>query len=210
MKILIVDDHDIVRFGLQQLLAQAFPNLECAEANTGQSALDQIEDTRWDVVVLDLTLPDLHGLEVLKRIKIVRPALPVIVLSFHSAEHFAMRAYRNGASAYLAKDSVTEELVAAIKQVVDGRKYVSPSFAEKIADRLGRPLDEPPPHDRLTDRELEVLSLLAKGKTPSEIAGRLILSVKTVSAYRSRILEKLHLTTTAELIRYALDHNLIE
>ncbi len=209
MKILVADDHDIVRLGLRQLLDQAFPNLEFHEVATGRGALEKVEGGEWDVVILDLNLPDLHGLEVLKRMKMVRPALPVIILSFHSVELFAVRAYASGASAYLAKDTVTEELVMAVKQVIAGRKYVSPVFSQQIADRLGRPV-EGPPHERLTDREMEILCLLAKGKTPSEIANQLFLSVKTVSTHRSRILEKLHLTKTPELMKYALDYKLIE
>jgi len=209
MKILVADDHDIVRLGLHQLLAQAFPNLEFDEAATGRGVLEKIEGRGWDAVILDLNLPDIHGLEVLKRIKVVRPALPVIILSFHPVELFGLRAYKSGASAYLAKDTVTEELVMAIKCVVDGRKYVSPAFSQQIADRLGQPV-EGLSHDRLSDREMEVLCLLAKGKTPTEIAEQLFLSVKTISTYRSRILEKLHLSTTPELMKYAFDYKLIE
>ena len=166
MKTLIVDDHDIVRLGLHQLLVQAFPNLEFDEAKTGRGALEKVEEREWDVVILDLNLPDLHGLEVLKRVKLVRPAMPVIILSLYPVEQFAQRAYKSGASAYLAKDTVTEELVVAINHVVGGRMYVSQVFSEQIADRLGRPLEELP-HDRLSDRELEIMCLLAKGKTPT-------------------------------------------
>lgn len=210
MKILVADDHDIIRFGLQQLLEQAFPSLEFAEAATGQGVLDKIADKKWDVVILDLILPDIHGLDVLKQIKLVRPALPVIIFSFYPAELYGRRAYKSGASAYLDKQSVTKELIIAINQVVDGRKYVSPAFSEQIADQLERPVDEPPAHVRLSDRELEILCLLAKGQTPSEIAERLLLSVKTVSTYRKRVLEKLHLTTTPALMKYAFDYKLIE
>jgi len=210
MKILVVDDHDIIRLGLEQLLAQEFSGLHFSEAATGQETLDKVAKGNWDVVILDLNLPDIHGLDVLKQIKLARPALPVIILSFYPAELYGKRAYNSGASAYLVKESVTEELVGAIKQVVDGRKYVSPAFSEHISDRLGRPLGEPPLHDRLSDRELEVLNLLAKGQTPAEIATRLLLSVKTISTYRKRILEKLELTTTPALMKYALDNKLIE
>jgi len=209
MNILVVDDHDIVRLGLRQLLDQAFPGLEFDEAKTGRGALEKVEVREWDVVILDLNLPDLHGLEVLKRVKLVRPVMTVIILSLYPVEQFAKRAYKSGASAYLAKDTVTEELIVAVKQVVGGRTYVSPAFSEQIAEQLSRPMEEFP-HERLSDRELEIMCLLAKGKTPTEVAGQLFISVKTVSTHRSRILEKLHLTTTPELMKYALDHDLLE
>ncbi len=209
MKILVADDHDIVRLGLQQLLSQAFSDLDFDEVGTGRGAVDKVKEGAWDAVILDLNLPDLPGLDVLKQMKQVRPTLPVIILSLHPVEQFAMRAYQGGASAYLAKDSVTEELIKAVRQVVDGGKYVSQAFSKQLADRLGQSW-EGVPHDRLSDRELEIFCLLGKGKTPTEIADGLFISPKTVSTHRSRILEKLHLTTTRELMKYALDYRLIE
>ena len=141
--------------------------------------------------------------------KMVRPTLPIIILSLHPVEQFAMRAYQGGASAYLAKDSVTEELIIAVREVVNGGKYVSAAFSKQLADRLGQSW-EGAPHDSLSDRELEIFCLLAKGKTPTDIADHLFISPKTVSTHRSRILEKLHLATTPELMKYALDNKLIE
>jgi len=209
VKILVADDHDIVRLGLQQLLSQEFSDLDFEEVGTGREAVGKVEERAWDAVILDLNLPDLPGLDVLKRIKKIRPTLPVIILSLHPVEQFAMRAYQGGASAYLAKDFVTGELIKAVRQVVAGGKYVSQAFSTQLADRLGQSW-EGAPHDRLSDRELEIFCQLAKGKTPTEIADRLFISPKTVSTHRTRILEKLHLTTTLELMKYALDNKLIE
>jgi len=209
VKILVADDHYIVRLGLQQLLSQAFPNLDFEEVATGRGAVEKVEERSWAVVILDLNLPDLHGLEVLKRMKTVRPVLPVIILTLHPVEQFAMRAYQGGASAYLAKDTVKEELIIAIKHVLDGRKYVSQAFSKQLADRLGQPW-EGAPHERLSDREMKIFCLLSKGKTPSEIAAHLFISPKTVSTHRSRILGKLCLTTTLELMKYALEYKFIE
>ena len=152
MKILVADDHDIVRLGLQQLLSQAFSHLDFEEVETGRGAVAKVEEKEWDAVILDLNLPDLHGLEVLKRMKMVRPTLPIIILSLHPVEQFAMRAYQGGASAYLAKDSVTEELIIAVREVVNGGKYVSAAFSKQLADRLGQSW-EGAPHDSLSVTE---------------------------------------------------------
>ena len=139
VKILVADDHDIVRLSLQKLLSQAFPNLDLEDVATGGEAVEKVKERAWDTVILDLNLPDLHGLDVLKRIKIVRPTLPVIILSLYPVEQFAMRAYKGGASAYLTKDAVGEELITAIKQVVDGRTYFSQAFSKHLADQLEKP-----------------------------------------------------------------------
>jgi len=209
VKILVADDHDIVRLGLQQLLSKAFSNLDFEEVATGRGAVEKVEEQAWDIVILDLNLPDLHGLDALKRMKLIRPTVPVIILSLHPVEQFAMRAYKSGASAYLAKDTVTKELIIAIHQVVAGRKYVSLEFSQQLADRLGQPW-EGALHERLSDREMGILCLLSKGHSPSEIAEHLFISPKTVSTHRARILEKLRLATTPELMKYALEYKLIE
>jgi two-component system, NarL family, invasion response regulator UvrY len=207
LKILLVDDHAIVRVGLRQMLFDAFQQLEVTEAGTGQEALSKVQQTAWDLVILDINLPDTNGLDVLKKLKTLRPALPVVVLSFHPEEQYAVRALKSGASAYVTKDTAPQELDTAIKTVLAGRQYVTPSLAQRLeampAQSAGKPL-----HTLLSDRELQVLSMIGAGKSVTEIAGALDLSVKTVSTYRMRLLSKLQLKTTSALIRYALTHHL--
>lgn len=207
MKILLVDDHAVVRVGLKQMLADAFDQVEIIETGTGQEALVKVQESNWDLAVLDINLPDTNGLDVLKKVKALRHALPVIVLSFHPEEQYAVRALKGGASAYVTKDSAPEELVTAIKTVLAGRQYVTPSLAERLQSApthvTGKPL-----HSLLSDRELQVLSMIGNGKSVTEIAEALNLSVKTVSTYRMRLLSKLQLKTTAALIRYALTQHL--
>lgn len=207
MRFLLVDDHAIVRVGLKQTLADSFERLEVMEAGTGQEAIQKIQDSAWDLVVLDINLPDTNGLDVLKRLKAIRPSLPIVVLSFHPEEQYALRALRSGAAAYVTKDSAPQELATAVKTVLAGRRYVTPSLAERMettpVQAAGKPL-----HALLSDRELEVLSMIGSGKSVTEIAAGLDLSVKTVSTYRMRLLSKLQLKTTSALIRYALTHEL--
>ncbi|MFO0707074.1 MAG: response regulator transcription factor [Nitrospira sp.] len=207
-RILVADDHPIVRQGLCKILQDAFAPVTIGEAETGQSVLEQVRGRAWDIVVLDVNLPDKNGLEVLKEIKVARPGQAVLMISFLGMEQYAVRALKAGASGYLAKDTAIDEIVAALKKIFQGGRYVSAALAEHLADGLGSKQVEYA-HERLSDREYEVLRLLASGKTVSDIAESLCLSVKTISTYRSRLLEKLQLTTTAELIRYALDHKLV-
>jgi DNA-binding NarL/FixJ family response regulator len=207
LKILLVDDHAIVRVGLKQMLVDAFQQLEVTEVGTGQEALTKVQQTAWDLVVLDINLPDTNGLDVLKKLKTLRAALPVVVLSFHPEEQYAVRALKSGASAYVTKDTAPQELDTAIKTVLAGRQYVTPSLAQRLeampVQSAGKPL-----HTLLSDRELQVLSMIGSGKSVTEIATALELSVKTVSTYRMRLLSKLQLKTTSALIRYALTHHL--
>ena len=207
MNILLVDDHAIVRVGLKQMLADAFERIEITEVGTGQEALAKAQASSWDLVVLDINLPDTNGLDVLKKLKAIQATLPVVVLSFHPEEQYAVRALKGGASAYVTKDSAPQELAAAIKTVLDGRQYVTPSLAERLEamplQAAGKPL-----HTLLSDRELQVLSMIGSGKSVTEIALALELSVKTVSTYRMRLLSKLQLKTTSALIRYVLTHHL--
>jgi DNA-binding NarL/FixJ family response regulator len=209
MKVLIADDHAIVREGLKQIILDTFGDGTIRQAGTGQAALEAVRAEPWDLLILDLNMPDKDGLEVLKDALALRPRLLVIVLSFHPEDQYAVRAFRAGARAYLSKETAPDQLVAAIKTVLAGRKYVSAALAERLVGDLtgeaGRAL-----HEALSDRELQVLRLLGSGKTVSEIADQICLSVKTVSTYRARLLEKLRLTTTAQLIRYALHHKLVE
>jgi two-component system, NarL family, invasion response regulator UvrY len=207
MKILLVDDHAIVRVGLRQMLTDAFDRLDVTEVGTGQEALTKAQESSWDLVILDINLPDTNGLDVLKKLKALCASLPVVVLSFHPEEQYAVRAMKGGASAYVTKDTAPQELATAVKTVLSGRQYVTPSLAERLesmpAQAAGKAL-----HTLLSDRELQVLSMIGAGKSVTEIATALDLSVKTVSTYRMRLLSKLQLKTTSALIRYALTHHL--
>ncbi len=208
ISVLIADDHNIVRQGLKQILSNDAQMSVVAEADNGHEVLQELERTKVDVLILDITMPGKNGLDVLKEVKRKYPALPVLVLSMHPEDQFAIRILRAGAAGYITKESAPEELVEALRKVCAGGKYVSPQLAEKLAvfieDDTARA-----PHERLSDREFEILRMLAMGKTVTEVADELLLSVKTVSTYRSRVLEKMKMTTNAELTRYALQSGLI-
>jgi len=207
MKILIVDDHAVIHHGLRRILADEFEGATFGEARHSQEALDLVCRESWDVVILDMGLPGRGGLDVLKQIRAERPKLPVIIFSMHPEEQFAIRALKAGASGYLAKESAPDQMVEAIRKVLSGGKYVSVALAEKLATDLARD-SSLQPYEILSDREFEILRMIAAGKTTTAIADQLSLSVKTVSTYRTRILEKLQLKTGSELIRYAVDHGL--
>lgn len=208
MRILITDDHAVVRQGLKQILAEEFKRAEFGEAANVQEAIDKVWKEPWDVVVLDITMPGRSGLEVLKEIKKSRPKLPVLMLSMHPEDQFAVRLLKIGASGYMTKESAPQELVGAVKKVVAGGRYVSPALAEKMASYLAVDV-QTPPHERLSDREFLVLRLIASGKTPTAIAKELGLSVKTISTYRTRILEKMTMSNNAELTHYAIQNQLV-
>jgi len=208
LKILLADDHAIMRKGLKDVLVEGLDQVEVGEAATGQDALEAVRKQAWDAVVLDINLPDKNGIEVLKEMKALRPAMPVVVLSLHPEDQYAVRMLKAGAAGYLTKESAPELLVSAVRKALAGGTYVSVALAEQLAAGLGTPSTEP--LATLSDREMEVLCLIAAGKTPTDIADTLSLSVKTISTYRARLLDKLTLKTTAELIRYALDHKLVE
>jgi DNA-binding NarL/FixJ family response regulator len=209
MRVLICDDHPIVRKGLSEILQQEGPAVTVGEARSAEEALDLARKQSWDAAVLDITMPGRSGLELLKQLREERPNFPVLVLSVHPAEQYALRVLRAGAAGYLTKESAPEELVTALRRIVRGGRYISPSVGETLAADLGRPADELP-HQTLSDREFEILRLVASGKRPSEIAEELHLSVKTVSTYRARVLQKLKLRTTAQLMRYAIKHGLVD
>lgn len=209
MKILIIDDHLVVRRGLKQILADEFPGCVFGEAATAAEALSRVLREKWDIVLLDLNLPGRSGLDALGDIKRARRRLPVLVLSMYPEAEFAVRVLRAGAAGYLTKQSAAEELVAAIKKAVAGGRYITAALAEKLAMDLGQ-AGERPPHESLSDREYQTMALLAAGRTVKEIAATLALSVKTVSTYRTRVLEKLHVKGTVELARYALQHHLVD
>ena len=209
MRILIADDHAIVRRGLMEILADAIPGACFSEAGRGDEILSSLAWSETSLVVLDINMPGRSGLDVLRDIKRMYPRLPVIVLSMQPEDQYAFRCLRAGAAAYINKSSAPEELALATKKILGGGRYISPQFAEKLIDRIdesgGKPL-----HDSLSDREYEVMRMIASGTTLTEIAETLHLSVKTVSTYRARILEKMKMTTNAELVRYTLKHELID
>jgi two-component system, NarL family, invasion response regulator UvrY len=208
MNMLIVDDHAIVRLGLKRLVAEAYPYAKLEEAATGKDALALLDRVRWDLVILDVNLPDQSGIELLKVMKARQAALPVIMLSLHPEEQYALRALKSGASAYLTKERAPEELETAIKQVLAGRKFITATLAERLATVAFSPADQLP-HERLSDREFQVLCAIGQGKTVSSIAFDLALSVKTVSTYRTRLLDKLDMKNNTDLIRYTLEHTLV-
>lgn len=207
MRILCVDDHAIFRQGVKQILAQYDRQVKIGEAATAESAMQLARESRWDAVILDLSLPDRSGLQVLTELKREQPELPVIVLSMHAEDEYAIRALRIGASGYVTKESAPEELVAALQKVMRGGRYMTPTLAEKIAFAYASPAAQAP-HHALSERELEVLQLIGAGKSLKEIAAQLSLSVKSVSTYRARLLEKMTMSTNADLIRYVVENNL--
>jgi len=209
VKILLIADHEVVRRGVKQILEEHFLYVEVGEANTGAKGIAAVRKEPWDLVIVDISLPGQSGLELLGELHSTAPQLPLMILSLHSEEQYAVRALRAGAMAYLTKNTAPEELARAVKQVLSGKKYVPASIEKRLAGTLGKS-PTGPEHHTLSKRELEVLVLLAQGQSIKHIAQSLILSIKTVSTYRARLLDKLQLTTTAELIRYALDHHLVE
>ena len=209
MKILIVDDHPLMRQGLRQLLADELAKAEVAEASNASEALELVGRKKWDVVVLDINMPGRSGFEVLQELKQRHPKLPVLVLTAYPEDQLAVRALEAGAAGYVTKQAASEELVAALRKVLAGGSYISASLAEKIAGRMRRGL-ETAPHEKLSPREFEVMVKLAGGRSLKEIADELSLSVKTVSTFRSRVMEKLGLQNNVELAHYAVERGLLE
>ncbi len=209
IRILIADDHPMFREGLRRILAGC-PDINVAdEASNGQEVFEKVWNNEYDMVLLDIAMPGTPGLEVLKRLKNEKPKLPVLVLSMYPEEQYAVRVIKAGASGYLTKESASEELITAIRRISGGRKYITSSIAERLADDV-EPTAEKPLHDTLSDREFEVFRMIAAGKTTTQMAEELFLSVKTISTYRSRILEKMQMKTNAELIHYAIKHNMFD
>jgi DNA-binding NarL/FixJ family response regulator len=207
-RFLIADDHTVVRKGLTQILLEAFPSAVIEEVTDAESLLKKVFAQSWDVVISDISMPGRSGLEVLQQIKQQYPKLPVLMLSVHPEDQYALRVLKSGASGYLNKDSAPEQLVAAVNRVMLGKKYITPNIAEKLANSLDQDLDKLS-HEYLSDREFEVLKLIAAGQAVSDIASRLSLSVTTISTYRSRIMSKMGLKTNAELILYAIENKLV-
>lgn len=207
-RILVADDHAIFRRGLRETLRGEFPKASFGEARTAEEALENVREKDWDIVVLDISMPGRSGLEILREVKTLRPEMPILILSMYPEEQFARRALRAGASGYLTKESVPEELTEAVRKVLHGGRYVSMGLAERLASDLGRRSDAPL-HERLSDREFQVLRMIASGLTVKHIAEKLEVSVKTVSTYRARVLLKTGLRSTADLVRYAVQSGLV-
>jgi DNA-binding NarL/FixJ family response regulator len=209
ISILIADDHAILRRGLKEILADELEGARLDEAGNAQEVLAQLQSRTWDLVILDITMPGRSGLDLLRDLQQLRPKLPVLVLSMHPENQYAKRVLRAGAAGYMNKETAPKELVKAVRKVLAGGRYVSAELAEKLAADLSADAARLP-HERLSDREFEVLRMIASGKTASQIAEELHLSVTTVSTYRARILEKMGMTNNAELMRYALDNRLVD
>jgi two-component system, NarL family, invasion response regulator UvrY len=209
IKVLIADDHAILRRGLKEILVRELEVVTCGEAEDAQQVLTEVENQTWDLVILDISMPGRSGLDLLSDLQRTHPKLPVLVLSMHAEDQYGKRVLKAGASGYMNKESAPEELIKAIQKVLAGGCYVSPTLAEELALALhsdaGRPV-----HEILSSREFEILRMIASGKTVTQIASELHLSATTVSTYRTRILGKLNLATTAELIRYALQTHLVD
>jgi two-component system invasion response regulator UvrY len=209
LSILIVDDHAIIRRGLRQLLADAFPQATFGEANNAGEALERVAAQRWDVALLDITMPGQSGLDILKQVVTAHPNTAVLVLSMHPEDQYAVRVLKSGAAGYITKNTASEEVVTAVKKVLAGGRYVSAALAETLAAGLNTPA-EGPRHGALSDREYQVLRMIGMGKSVKEIGFELSLSVKTVSTYRTRIMEKMKLKTNADIIRYAVHEKLVD
>jgi len=209
IRALIADDHAVVRRGLKELLTDSHKISVGAEVGTAREALEQVRAGRWDVVILDINLPDRNGLDLLRDLKREHPDLPVLILTVSPEDQFAIRALRAGAAGYLTKASAPAQLVDAVEKVVQGGRYVSPAVAERLAVFIGSESDCAP-HETLSDREYQVTRMIASGKTVSQIAGEMNLSVKTISTYRARVLDKMGMRTNAELTSYAVRNQLVD
>lgn len=209
IKILIADDHAIVREGLKQIISENPDMVVAAEAGNGAEVMEKVSENNFDVVLLDISMPGKSGLDVLRQLKSEKPKLPVLMLSVHPEEQYAMRALRAGASGYLTKESAPDELISAVRRIAQGRKYVSLSLAERLAFELGIDFKKER-HEVLSDREYQVMCMIASGKTTKEIAEELSLGIQTVGTYRNRILEKMRMKNIAEVIHYAVKRGLVD
>ncbi|HRD58517.1 MAG TPA: response regulator transcription factor [Ferruginibacter sp.] len=208
IRVLIADDHSVVRRGLKQILLEGFPTALVEEVPDSEELVKKVMQNEWDVVISDLSMPGRSGLEALQQIKQLNAKLPVLILSIHPEEQYAIRVLKAGASGYLSKDSAPDELVNAVQRVLLGKKYITDTIAEKLASVLDQDSDKAA-HENLSDREFSVLKMLAAGKSVSEIADSLFLSVTTVSTYRSRIMAKMNMKSNADLTLYAVEHKLL-
>lgn len=209
IKILIADDHAIVRRGLKEIISETPDMLVAAEAESGCAAIQKVEENNYDVILLDISMPGKNGLDILKQIKRKNPKLPILMLSVHPEEQYAVRSFRAGASGYLTKGSAPDELIAAIRKISKGGKFVNASLAERLVYEL-EPNNDKPRHQMLSDREYQVMCMFASGKTLKETAEELALSIQTISTYKTRILDKMGMHSIAEVIRYAVQYGLVE
>jgi len=208
LKFLLADDHAIVRRGVRQLLEEAWPAAVFGEAATAQQALEHVWKEPWSVALLDITMPGRSGLDIIRELKDAQPKMPVLVLSMHAEEQFALRVFKSGASGYVTKDTLLEDLTRAVEKVLSGGRYLSASLAEKLAGVLAGA--DQVPHERLSDREFQIMLLLARGMALKEIGTQLALSVNTISTYRLRMLEKMKMLSNADLVQYSIQHGLID
>ncbi len=208
IRLLVADDHKLVRDGLKQILSAAADIEVTAEAANGDQTLALVKANDYDAALLDMSMPGVAGIELIKRLKLEKPKLRILVLSMHGEQQYAARALKAGASGYLTKDSASDQLLRAIRKIASGGVYITEAAAATLVSGAG--MSDSPPHTQLSDREFEIFGLLAAGRGPTEIAERLHLSVKTVSTHKTRILQKLNATGTAELVRYALEHGLLD
>ncbi|HYE56076.1 MAG TPA: response regulator transcription factor [Chitinophagaceae bacterium] len=207
LRILIADDHEIIRKGLKQILLEEFSFARIEEAADGRVLVEKATSGEWDIIISDIAMPELNGMEAMKKIKQQFPAVPVLLLSIHSEEQYTNRTLKAGASGYLCKDAATSELVNAVKRILQGRKYIAPSLAGLFSDDAKE--DGRAPHELLSTREFDVFRMLVAGKTLTEIAEELALGITTISTYRSRILDKMSMRSNAELTRYAIENKLV-
>ncbi|MGE0368964.1 MAG: response regulator [Candidatus Dadabacteria bacterium] len=208
LKVLIADDHPVVRQGVKQILAEELQLKQFGEARNAREVLESVSKKKWDILILDINLPDMNGLEILRQLKKVHPDLPVLVLTVFDEDQIAIRVLKAGASGFVTKETMPNELISAVKKIHSGGKYVSPSLAEKLVFNIYAE-DEKPVHHKLSNREYQVICLIAAGKSVKQIAEELYLSIQTIRTYRTRILEKMEMNTDAELIHYAIQHGLI-
>ena len=209
LEVLVADDHAIIRDGLKKILADTDDLVVAGEASNGHTVLEQVKQRDWDLLVLDLSMPGRHGLELIKLLKAERPKLPILIFSMHQEEQFAVRAFRAGASGYLSKEGDSDLILPAMRKVAAGGTYISPKVAELLATDIS-PNSQALPHTLLSDREYEVFSRILKGVSLTEIAAELSLSIKTVSTHKSHILIKMGMTSQVDLVRYAIEHHLME
>jgi two-component system invasion response regulator UvrY len=209
LRFIIADDHPVVLKGLKEILSESFDKVILDETTTGYELLRKVQNNQYDLVLLDISLPDINGLEVLKEIKKAKPKLPVLIISMYLEDQYALRAMKAGAQGYVTKRSASTELVLAVRKILSGKRYISPAFAEKMLFDFESDAEKPL-HESLSDRELQVLCMIGKGKAVNQIAEELHVSANTVRTYRTRILEKIGVTGTSELIHYALIHRLTE
>jgi two-component system invasion response regulator UvrY len=205
-RILLADDHTIIRVGIIQILKDEYPDVEVTEVSDGEGLLKEVKGHDWDLVISDLDMPGINGLQALEQTKLLKPDLPVLILSIFTEDLYAVRLLRAGASGYMNKNAAPYELITAIQRILMGRKYITPEIAEKLLTNQDISKE---PHELLSNRELEIFKLLASGKTTSYIAEALSLALTTVSTHRGRIMDKLNLSTNSELTRYAISHHII-